>query len=146
MTRDASTPELRLAGMTALVTGGAHGIGRAYAQRLASEGASVVVADLDGTAAASVAKALGGHGFNGFGTRADIADPGDVGRMVAESIDRFGRIDILVNNAAMMKLVPLGPGSIDSMDSTQFERILKVNVVGTMLCIQAVVPDLPTPP
>jgi 3-oxoacyl-[acyl-carrier protein] reductase len=128
--------------MTAIVTGGGHGIGRAYAHRLGLEGANVVVADLDGDAASTVADELTGAGIAGLATVTNVADAVDVQRMAAESLEAFGRIDVLVNNAAMMKTVPLGPGGVDSLDASQFERILKVNVIGTMLCIQAVVPDM----
>ena len=132
----------RLEGMTAIITGAGHGIGRAYAHRFAAEGARIVVADLDGAAAELVSKELAAAGAASHSTCTDIANAVDVRRMADEAVERFGRIDILVNNAAMMKTVPLGPGGIDAMDGAQFERILNVNVVGTMLCIQAVVPDM----
>jgi 3-oxoacyl-[acyl-carrier protein] reductase len=131
-----------LQGLTAIVTGAGHGIGRAYAHRLGQEGANLAVADIDGAAAAAVAKELSEDGVPSLGTRTDISDPSDVAAMAEEAIKAFGRVDILVNNAAMMKLVPLGPGGVDSLEASQFERILKVNVVGTLLCIQAVVPDM----
>jgi 3-oxoacyl-[acyl-carrier protein] reductase len=134
----------RLAGMTAIVTGAGHGIGRAYAHRLGHEGASVVVSDIDGAAAEMVAKELAEAGIASHANRADVADEAHVKSMAAESLDRFGRIDILVNNAAMMKTVPLGPGGIDELEASQFERVLNVNVVGVLLCIQAVVPDMRT--
>jgi 3-oxoacyl-[acyl-carrier protein] reductase len=132
----------RLDGLTAVITGAGHGIGRAYARRLGQEGANVVVADLDGPAARAVAKELEAEGISSLATATDVADLGQVEAMASAAVDRFGQVDILVNNAAMMKTVPLGPGGIDVLESAQFERILKVNVVGTLLCIQAVVPDM----
>ncbi len=132
----------RLDGLTAVITGAGHGIGRAYARRLGQEGANVVVADVDGPAAQTVAKELEAEGIRSLATSTDVAEVAQVEAMATEALGRFGRIDILVNNAAMMKTVPLGPGGIDVVESAQFERILKVNVVGTLLCIQAVVPDM----
>jgi NAD(P)-dependent dehydrogenase (short-subunit alcohol dehydrogenase family) len=132
----------RLEGLTAVITGAGHGIGRAYARRLGQEGANVVVADVDGAAAQTVAKELQAEGISSLATSTDVAEVAQVGLMAAGALDRFGRIDILVNNAAMMKTVPLGPGGIDVVESAQFELILKVNVVGALLCMQAVVPDM----
>jgi 3-oxoacyl-[acyl-carrier protein] reductase len=132
----------RLDGLTAVITGAGHGIGRAYARRLGDEGANVVVADVDGPAARAVAKELEAAGISSLATSTDVAEEAQVEAMAAEALERFGRIDILVNNAAMMKTVPLGPGGIDVVEAAQFERILKVNVVGTLLCIQAVVSDM----
>lgn len=132
----------RLDGLTAIITGAGHGIGRAYARRLGQEGANVVVADVDGPAAETVAKELEAEGISSLATSTDVAEVAQVEAMTTEALGRFGRIDILVNNAAMMKTVPLGPGGIDVVESAQFEKILRVNVVGTLLCIQAVVPDM----
>jgi 3-oxoacyl-[acyl-carrier protein] reductase len=132
----------RLGGLTAIVTGAGHGIGRAYARRLSAEGANVVVADLDFEAAQTVAKELSASGAGSVATATDISDPEHVSSMVAQSLGQFGRVDILVNNAAMMKIVPLGPSGIDALESAQFLRILEVNVVGTLLCTQAVIPDM----
>jgi 3-oxoacyl-[acyl-carrier protein] reductase len=137
-----TAPERRLEGLTAVITGAGHGIGRAYARRLGQEGANVVVADVDGSAARTFAKELDAEGISSLATSTDVAEIAQVEAMAAEALERFGRIDILVNNAAMMKTVPLGPGGIGAVQSAQFERILKVNVVGTLLCIQAVVPDM----
>src|SRR5581483_7060299 len=91
----------RLAGRTAIVTGGAKGIGRHYSQALAAEGAEVMIADIaDGrTVAAEIAMM---HGRNATTSMiCDVSDEAQVKALVGEAIDRFGKIDILVNNAAL---------------------------------------------
>jgi 3-oxoacyl-[acyl-carrier protein] reductase len=132
----------RLEGLTAIVTGAGHGIGRAYARRLGQEGARVVAADLDGGAAETVAKELSEEGIDCISTATDVSSQEQVQAMAAQALDRYKRVDILINNAAMMKVVPTGPSSLDSLDVALFERVLKVNILGAVLCSQAVVPDM----
>src|SRR5687768_10287739 len=92
---------LRLAGKTAIVTGGAMGIGYGIAYRLAEAGANVVVADLDGEAAESAAKNLKEAGFEATATQTNVAEERDVEQMVATSAELYDDIDILVNNAGV---------------------------------------------
>src|ERR1051325_8729623 len=90
---------MRLAGRVAIVTGGARHIGAAYCRKLAEEGAAVVVADiLDGE---SVATEIGSRGGKALALRVDVSKEEDTARMAAEAVKAFGRIDILVNNAAI---------------------------------------------
>ena len=129
---------MKLEGRTAIVTGAGRGIGKAMAARLAADGASVVIADLAGhdVAAAALAKS----GVRTLGIRADVASETDTARMAAEALDAFGRIDILVNCAAMFASVKLGP--FEDIPVEEWKRLLEVNVVGVALCCKAVAPHM----
>jgi len=114
----------KLDGRVAIVTGGAQGIGKAIVDKLAAEGAKVVVADANGDGAASAAPA-GGHGM-----QVDISKEADAKRAVDETVDRYGRLDILVNNAAIVPFT-----SWDDVDFAEWRRIMSVNLDGTFLMI-----------
>ncbi|WP_394216391.1 glucose 1-dehydrogenase [Brachybacterium vulturis] len=126
-----TTNDQDLTGRICLVTGAAGGIGRGIAAKLTAEGAIVVVADLDGEAAQQVAAELGGHAL---AVRVDIADRASVDAMTAQVVDRFGRIDVLVNNAGWDKVGPF----LDQ-DPALWDRIIGINLVGTLHCSQSVV-------
>jgi 3-oxoacyl-[acyl-carrier protein] reductase len=93
----------RLQDRVIIVTGGAHGIGRAYCQGLASEGAKVVVADLDDGGGDALVHVLSKHGYDALAVRTDVAEPADAEHMARATLDRFGRIDGLINNAALFQ-------------------------------------------
>jgi 3-oxoacyl-[acyl-carrier protein] reductase len=97
----------KLKGRVAIITGGGHGIGKAYATRLASEGAKIVIAELDEKAGHAVAEELNAAGYEALAVRTDVSDPASVENMAAATVERFGRIDILVNNAAIFATVPM---------------------------------------
>jgi NAD(P)-dependent dehydrogenase (short-subunit alcohol dehydrogenase family) len=128
----------RLAGKVAIVTGAARGIGCAYAVALAREGAAVVCFDVKDCAEtlSQVVQA----GSTGLAARGDVTDDEDVRRAVADTIVKFGRIDILINNAAL--LAPLATRSSDEISLEAFDRMMKVNVRGTFQCVRAVVPHM----
>ncbi|MBV9995849.1 MAG: SDR family oxidoreductase [Caulobacteraceae bacterium] len=130
--------QFRLDGKVAIVTGaGARGnsIGAAYARGLAQAGASVVVADLNGEGARTVAAEIG---QGALAVQADIADPASVGAMMAATRERFGGLDILVNNAALM-VEAVGTPALQ-MPIADFERLMRVNLTGALICSQAAVP------
>ena len=129
----------RLKGKVAVVTGGATGIGRAIALRLAQDGASVVIADLQkyDLAAAEIARVTGSRTM---GLRADVSSETDVSTFVSRTEDQFGRIDILVNNAAIFSSLELRP--FESIPVEEFRRVLEVNVMGVWLCSRACVPHM----
>ncbi|MDG9886037.1 SDR family oxidoreductase [Pseudomonas putida CSV86] len=125
-----------LTGKIAIVTGAAsaRGIGRATAQLFADHGAKVAIFDLDANAAAEAAAALGeGH----LGLSANVADEAQVRDAVAEVLARFGRIDVLVNNAGITQ-----PVKTLEITGADYDRILNVNLRGTLLMSQAVIPGM----
>ncbi len=125
--------EQRLDGRVVLVTGAAQGIGRVYARRLQAEGARVVVADIDGPGATAAADDIGA-----LGLQVDVANPESVARMVEVTIDRLGRIDVLVNNAAVFGTLEYQP--IEDISVQLWDQVMAVNVRGVFLCCQAVIP------
>jgi NAD(P)-dependent dehydrogenase (short-subunit alcohol dehydrogenase family) len=130
----------RLAGRVAIVTGAGRGLGRAFAESIAGEEGRVIVVDRDGTAAEEVATAISAGGGEAVAIRVDIADAADTERMAATTIERFGRIDVLVNNAAAMAELPRRP--FDEIPQDEFGRVLAVNVIGTWLCTRAVIAQM----
>ena len=126
----------RLDGKVAIVTGGAGGIGRIYGRALAEAGASVVLADLDGAAASEEAAKLSADGHGAIGVAVDITDPAAAAAMATATIERFGGIDILVNNAALMAEIPRS--TLTELPLEWFERVMRVNVMGAVVCAKAV--------
>ena len=129
----------RLKGKVAIVTGGAMGIGKAIAKRLASDGASVVIADVQkfDQAAAEIAKA---SGSKTLGLQTDVSNESQVSKMADETMKAFGRIDILVNNAAVFSSLELRP--FENIPIEEFRRVLEVNIMGVWLCCRACVPHM----
>jgi 3-oxoacyl-[acyl-carrier protein] reductase len=125
----------RLSGKVAIVTGAASGIGRASAERLAAEGARVVIADIRGDAAEETAKALAGETI---GVEVDVSDPGSVEAMVRAATDAFGGLDILHSNAA----VPQAVVPFTELPLDVWRRTVDVNLTGAFLCVQAAVPAM----
>lgn len=132
----------RLDGRVAIVTGGGHGIGRAYASRLAAEGARVVIAELDGNAGSAVAAELNAQGMPAFAVQTDVANEASANNMAAQTIAHFGRIDVLVNNAAIFATVPMSRSPFDEISIDEWDRMMSVNVKGTWLASRAVVPQM----
>ena len=115
---------------TALVTGGAGGIGRVLCQRLAEEGACVVVADIEADAALALARTLAGG--RGHGLRADVTRMDDARAAVEEALRRFGSLDILANVAGWTESHPFL-----EEDEAYWDRVLALNLKGTILCARA---------
>ncbi len=128
---------MRLAGKVALVTGAARGIGRGIAMRFAAEGACVGILDLDETACQTVADEARSKGGEAIALAADISQPAQVNPALAQLRERFGAIDVLVNNAAVM---PAGAIHATSLDD--FDRCLAVNLRGTFLVSRGVIPGM----
>ena len=132
----------RLDGRVAIITGGGHGIGKAYAVRLAAEGAKVVIAELDGKAASAVAAELTAQGHHAIAVQTDVANEASVTNMAQQAVAKFGRIDVLVNNAAIFATVPMSRLPFDQISVDEWDRMMSVNVKGTWLASRAVVPQM----
>jgi len=132
----------RLAGRVVIVTGGGHGIGKAYALGLAQEGANIVIAEIDGPAANAVAADLSRRGFPALPVRTDVADQKSVEEMARHSIEAYGRIDVLVNNAAIFATIPMSRAPFDQIGVDEWDRMMAVNLRGTWLACRAVIPDM----
>ena len=137
MTTPNPTTPFSLAGQTAIVTGGATGIGEAIARRFAAAGATVAIADLDLSAAEEVAASLP-HGA--FALKTDVARDESVRAAVAETLRRTGRIDILVNNAGIAG--PVAP--IWEQTDEAWERAIGINLSGVFYFCRAVLPHMRT--
>jgi 3-oxoacyl-[acyl-carrier protein] reductase len=129
-----------LAGRVIIVTGGASGIGRVYCERLAEAGAKPVLADLDGALAARTAAAISAGGGQALGVGCDVSDAKSVQAMVDAAAAHFGRIDGLVNNAALMSTLPRGPWH--AIEDADWDRVMAVNLRGLFLCSRAVYPHM----
>ena len=125
-----------LNGRVAVVTGAAQGLGAAFAQALARNGASVVAGDVASTAATCAA--IEASGGNALGVSLDVTDPASIGGMLKHTGEKFGVVDILVNNAAIAGQLKLQP--LTEISTAEWDRVLTVNVRGTFECIKAVAP------
>ena len=129
----------RLKGKVAIVTGAGSGIGKALATRLAQDGASLVVADLQkfDVAAAEIAKATGARTL---GLQVDVSSEPDATRMASEAVKAFGGIDILVNNAAVFSSIKLK--AFEEISVAEWRKVMDVNIMGVALCCRACVPHM----
>ncbi len=135
-----SIERFSLDGKVAVITGGAGGCGAEYGRGLAAAGAAVVLADLDGERAEAHAQELRAQGRQAVGVRVDITDPDAAEAMVQRTRDEFGGVDILINNAALMKEIPMG--SLLTLPLDWWDRVMEVNVKGALVCTRAAVPSM----
>ncbi len=127
---------MRFANRVAIVTGAARGIGKAIATRLSAEGAAVVIADVDRRAAEVAAKELEAPGRKVMVSVVDVSDPAQIAAMVQSVLQRLSRIDILVNNAAILgDVIP-----IRETPDAEWHRVMAVNLHGVFYCSRAVLP------
>jgi len=126
-----------LQGRVAIVTGAAQGIGRACAERLAKEGAKVVVADINDELGPQVAEAIRAAGGEAIFHACDVAERLDVHNLVAAALENYERVDILVNNAAVLDDKPFL-----ELEEAEFDRVIRTNLKGAFLCAQAVARQL----
>jgi len=125
---------VRLGGKVCIVTGAGSGIGHASALLFAAEGARVVAADVDEASAAETAREIGGDAVS---HRVDVADEGETQALTAAVVERFGRIDVLFNNAGIS-----GVGDLEETSLELWERVMSVNARGVFLMSRAVVPQM----
>jgi NAD(P)-dependent dehydrogenase (short-subunit alcohol dehydrogenase family) len=124
----------RLEGKVAIVTGAGQGIGRAYAIRFAAEGAKVALADINDANAAAVAKEIGDEAMS---VHVDVSDETSTQHMADVTVERWGRIDVLMNNAGIFFDLEQQNNSLDYL-----KKVLAVNMIGPWLCARAVVPTM----
>lgn len=124
---------MRLQDKVAIVTGGASGLGKAMVQRMAQEGACIVVADINQQAADSVVAELRASGSKAMGFRVDVTNRPQLRELMQATVKQFGRIDILVNSAGIT-----GPKPFLEMDDAVWDPVLNVDLKGVFYCVQAV--------
>jgi NAD(P)-dependent dehydrogenase (short-subunit alcohol dehydrogenase family) len=129
---------MRLKDRVAIVTGAARGLGQAYALALAREGATVVAADI--LSCADTIATVQEVGGEAVGMAVDVADAQSTHAMAAQTVQRFGRIDILVNNAAVYGGLTRTP--FEQIPEAEWDRVMAVNVKGIWLCCKAVIPAM----
>ncbi len=128
---------MRLKNKTAIITGGASGIGLAACERFMQEGANVVIADFNVEEAEKQAENFYEKGFHPFVVQVNVADETSVNDLVKATLTKFGQIDILVNNAGITV-----DATLAKMTSEQFEQVIDVNLKGVFHCTKAVVPSM----
>jgi 3-oxoacyl-[acyl-carrier protein] reductase len=131
---------MRLKDKVAIVTGAAHGIGRAYARRFAEEGAQVVVADIDTQAGEATAKALIDSGLSAWARSTDVTAFPSIEGLMRECVKKFGRVDVLLNNAAIYVTQKLWKGKVEELPIDEWDRVIDVNLKGVFLCSKAAIP------
>jgi 3-oxoacyl-[acyl-carrier protein] reductase len=126
-----------------IVTGGAHGIGKAYCKGFAGAGAGIVIADINRPAAEKTATELSAeNGARALALHTDVSNEASTKDMAATVLEQFGRIDVLINNAAVFSVVPMNRGRIESIDPAEWDRLMAVNLRGLFFCCRAVLPTM----
>jgi NAD(P)-dependent dehydrogenase (short-subunit alcohol dehydrogenase family) len=123
---------MRFADQVVIVTGGAHGIGRACALAFAAEGAAVLIADIDAAEGEKAAQAIAGQGGRAKFIPTDVGDAGQAQRLVEQTLQAFGRLDVLINNAGIIKTA-----DFLEISEADFDAVLRVNLKGVFLVGQA---------
>lgn len=137
---DAPDTSNSVEGRVVIVTGGGTGIGRAYAKHFAANGAIPVIAEINGQAGTAVAEEIRSDGGKALAVQTDVADEDSVAEMIARAMEEFGRIDVLINNAAIFSTVTRS--RFEDISRDDWTKILDVNVIGTWICAKLVVPHM----
>lgn len=132
--------ERGLADRVAVVTGAGQGIGRRFAHALAAAGATIVIAERNAAAGERVASEVSATGGEALFVETDVAEPGSVDAMVEKVSRAFGRIDALINNAALFSSLEMRP--FDEIPLEEWDAVLRVNLTGAFLCARAVAPAM----
>jgi 3-oxoacyl-[acyl-carrier protein] reductase len=131
---------MRLKDKVAVITGAGQGLGAAYARKFCHEGAKVVIADINETAARDVAKELEAKGYEAFALVTDVSQEADTQNLARATIEKYGRIDVLVNNAAVFSTITLKP--MEEIAIQDWDRLMEVNLRGLFLCTKSVIPHM----
>ncbi len=129
---------MRLQGKVAVVTGAGQGIGRVYAKRFAEEGAKVIIADLNYEAAKNVENEIKEQNLEALAVTVDITNENQLNDMMQTIVDKYGTVDILINNAAMFATIKMKP--FEEISNAEWEKVLDINLKGIFMCCKAVVP------
>ena len=127
----------RLEGAVAVITGSGQGLGEATARLFGREGAKVIVADVDEAAAHSVAAHIVAEGGSALAVAADISLARDADALIARTVERYGRVDVLVNNAGIARM-----GTVTDIEETDWDLVMAVNIKGAYLCSRAAIPHM----
>jgi 3-oxoacyl-[acyl-carrier protein] reductase len=127
-------------GRSVIITGGGKGLGKVYAEEFAKAGAHVVAADIDIKAAEAVAASLNDAGLTALGLGVDVASEDSTKAMAHAALDRFGKIDVLINNASLMSVLPRRSWLEIPVD--EWDRVMAVNLRGMFLCCRAAFPAM----
>lgn len=133
---------MRLQNKVTVITGAGHGIGKTYAHRFAKEGAHVVIAEIDEKAGQAVAQMLAKEGLSAWARTTDVRSYPNVEGLMRETVDRYGRIDVLLNNAAIYVSQKLWTGPVDELPLEEWDRVMEVNLKGVFFCCRAVIPTM----
>jgi NAD(P)-dependent dehydrogenase (short-subunit alcohol dehydrogenase family) len=133
---------MRFERRAAVITAAGDGIGRATARLMAGEGANVVAVDVDGPAVRALAAEIEAGGGACLPLEADVLSPGDVDRVAAAAVERFGGIDVLVNCVGGSTVIERPGARVDELSLEEWERMMAFNLRGTFLCVHAVVPHM----
>jgi 3-oxoacyl-[acyl-carrier protein] reductase len=133
---------MRLQDKTVVVTGSAHGIGRAYSERLAQDGANVVMLDIDGPRNDEVAVGIRAAGGSALAITTDVRELAQVERAANRAVEAFGRIDGLVNNAGMLNVVPITRATMEHIPDEEWDEAFRLNTKAVWYCCKAFVPHL----
>lgn len=123
-----------------IITGAAQGIGREFARQFAAAGAVPIIADFNLAGAERVVGEIESAGGKAMAMKVDVGDKKSVDEMAAAVLEKYGRIDVLINNAAIFATLPKRP--FDQIPLDEWQRVMHVNVTGTFLCVCAVVPAM----
>ncbi|HLC01878.1 MAG TPA: SDR family NAD(P)-dependent oxidoreductase [Anaerolineales bacterium] len=129
---------MRLEGKIALVTGSAHGIGKAVALRLAEQGADLVLVDVDAGALAEVVAQVEASGRRVLSSNADVTLGDEVEALVEKVLGAFGRVDLLINNVGGSR----GPRQIEATQEEDFDEVVRLNLKSTFLVTRAIIPSM----
>jgi 3-oxoacyl-[acyl-carrier protein] reductase len=129
---------MQLKDKVAIVTGAGQGIGAAFARELASAEAKVVIADVNEDMARAVATSLTAEGYDAMALKTDVSDERNTRAMARDVAEQYGRIDILINNAAIFSTIETKP--IEDITVEEWDRLMGVNLRGVFLCSKAVIP------
>ena len=128
----------RLEGKVGIITGAVRGIGRATAERFSAEGASLVLADIDGDGIEKTAAEISAGGGNVVGQRCDVSDAASCEAVVKRALDEFGKLSVLMNNAAYF----IGKNTVEEVDIAEWRRAIDVNLTGPMLMSKYAIPAM----